>query len=56
MKDGGFYISSNNCMYFRYYNDGNMKLIIDLGVGDDKWNKSDNVLLEGEFFLAKKLV
>lgn len=54
MKDGGFYISRNNCMYFRYYNDGNTKLIIDLNVGDDKWNKSDNVLLEGKLFSCKK--
>lgn len=55
MKDGGFYISRNNCIYFRYYNDGNMKLIVDLDVGDDKWNKSDNVLLEGNLFSCKKI-
>lgn len=55
MKDGGFYISRDNCMYFRYYHDGNMKLIIDLDIGDDKWNKSDNVLLEGNIFSCKKI-
>lgn len=55
MKDGGFYISRDNCMYFRYYHDGNMKLIIDLDSGDDKWNKSDNVLLEGNIFSCKKI-
>lgn len=55
MKDGGFYISRDNCMYFRYYHDGNMKLIIDLNSGDDKWNKSDNVLLEGNLFSCKKI-
>lgn len=55
MKDGGFYVSRDNCMYFRYYSNGNMKLIVDLGVGDDKWNKSDNVLLEGNLFSCKKI-
>ena len=55
MKDGGFYISRDNCMYFRYYHDGNMKLIIDLDIGDDKWNKSDNILLEGNIFSCKKI-
>ena len=55
MKDGGFYISRDNCMYFRFYHDGNMKLIIDLDIGDDKWNKSDNVLLEGNIFSCKKI-
>lgn len=55
IKDGGFYISTNNCMYFRYYNDGNMKLIIDLSVGDAKWSKSENVLLEGNLFSCEKI-
>ena len=55
IKDDGFYVSRDNCMYFRYYNDGNMKLIVDLGVGDDKWNKSNNVLLEGSMFSCKKI-
>lgn len=53
MKDGGFYVQ-RDCTYFRYYNDGNMKLIIGLEVGDDKWNKSENTLLEGQLLSCKK--
>lgn len=55
MKDGGFYVERDGCTYFRYYSNGNMKLIVDLGIGDDKWNKSDNVLIEGNLFSCKKI-
>lgn len=55
MKDGGFYVERDSCTYFRYYSNGNMKLIVDLSTGDEKWNKSDNVLLEGDLFPCKKI-
>lgn len=45
----------DSCTYFRYYSNGNMKLIVDLSTGDEKWNKSDNVLLEGDLFPCKKI-
>lgn len=55
MKDGGFYVERDSCTYFRYYSNGNMKFIVDLSTGDEKWNKSDNVLLEGDLFPCKKI-
>lgn len=53
VQDGGFIVDRDS-LSFRYYDENNMKLIIDFERGDEKWNKTDNILLEGNLLSCKK--